>query len=255
MRASLETQLRRVDEAAAEARAERAPPSEHLLQEHLLRYQQEADEKARQHIESEVRRLREAEVGRIRAEERARARAEVEKVLVEQQGWQAKQVAALRRREVEASEALRKRDAGSSRATSIAPWSCRSFEVVRVVGAPERGRAGRRRPRPATRVAARSSMSATVASSAQRERAVELGAQQAELAAAERAGTPGSSTRLLQLGRKEATSEQLTLPAERDRNATALARATLAREQLQTAQEALRAKDEELRRQPERRPG
>ena len=47
----------------------------------------------------------------MRAEERAAARAEVEKVLVEQQDWQAKQLAGMRRRETEASENLRKREA------------------------------------------------------------------------------------------------------------------------------------------------
>ena len=100
---SLEERLRKVDEAAAGALAERAPPPAHQLQEHMLRYQRETDEKAAKQLQAEVRRIREVESGRIRQEERSKARAEVEKVLHEQQTWQAKQLASMRRREAEAS--------------------------------------------------------------------------------------------------------------------------------------------------------
>ena len=53
---------------------------------------------------------------------------------------------------------------------------------------------------------------------------------------------------MLELARQQAeVEEQLSLAhAERDRNASALARAQLAREQLTTAQEALRQKEEQL---------
>ena len=56
---TLEERLRRVDEAAASAKAERGPPPEHVLQEHMLRCQREADERAAKQLQAEVRRLRE----------------------------------------------------------------------------------------------------------------------------------------------------------------------------------------------------
>ena len=111
MRESLETKLRAVDAAAAEAKAARAPPPEFALQEHMLRYQREADDAAAKQLQAEVTRLREVETVRIRAAEKAAARAEIDRVLHEQQQWHAKQVAAMRRQEAEASEAFRKREA------------------------------------------------------------------------------------------------------------------------------------------------
>ena len=76
-----------------------------------MRYQREADAAAATQLQTEVARIREVEVGKIRLEERGAARDEVERVLVEQQRWHAKQVAAMRKREGEAAEALRKREA------------------------------------------------------------------------------------------------------------------------------------------------
>jgi hypothetical protein len=112
LRASLETQLKQVDAQAAVARSEAASASPTLaLQQHMLTYQREADEAASKQLQAEVARLRESEGARIRTEERAAARAELDRVLQEQQTWHAKQVAAMRRQEIEAREALRKREA------------------------------------------------------------------------------------------------------------------------------------------------
>ena len=110
-RGSLESQLRRVDEAAANAKAARgALPASAALQEHMLRYQREVDEAAKKQLAAEVRRVKEVEAVQIRAEERAAARAELDRTLNEQQAWTAKQVAAMRRQEAEASAAMRKRE-------------------------------------------------------------------------------------------------------------------------------------------------
>ena len=88
------------------------------------------------------------------------------------------------------------------------------------------------------------------AQSAVREHAIALEKGQAELAASEREQRQVHQHKMLELQRKQnEIDEQLALVhSERDRNATALARANLNREQLVSAQEALHEKDEEIAR-------
>ena len=79
---------------------------------------------------------------------------------------------------------------------------------------------------------------------------MELEAAQAQLAATEREQRVTHQTRLVELARQQGElEEQLSLAsAERDRNAGAVARAALTREQLASAHEELRAKDEQIAR-------
>lgn len=81
LRASLETQLRHVDEKAAAAKSDFGPPPQLALQEHMLRYQKEADEAAAKQLQAELRRFHDVEAAKIRSEEKKVARLEIEKVV------------------------------------------------------------------------------------------------------------------------------------------------------------------------------
>ena len=251
---TLEERLRRVDEEAASAKAERAPPLAHQLQEHMLRYQRETDERAAKQLQAETRRLREVEAGKIRAEERAAARADVDKVLREQQGWQAKQLAAMRQREVAATEDLRKREAAFE--ASCYQHRQRMLNELEGLRAREVQLQGESDAR-ARELASQAELLATQrtivtrdAASHAKEREVELEGAQAQLAATEREQRITHQHKLLELARqKNELDEQLALAhAERDRSATATARSALTREQLASAQESLRQKEEEVAR-------
>ena len=118
VRASLETQLRRVDEAAALAKAEGAPPPSHALQEHMLRYQREVDERAQQQLAAEVRRLR--EVGGTSARRSAEPRVQKSIACWVSSSSGKRSIAGMRRREAGANESLRRREAAfEAPATSI----------------------------------------------------------------------------------------------------------------------------------------
>lgn len=232
LRASLETQLKQVDAQAAVARSEAASASPTLaLQQHMLTYQREADEAASKQLQAEVTRLRESEGARIRTEERAAARAELDRVLQEQQTWHAKQVAAMRRQEIEAREALRKREAD---------FEAKAYEQrQRLLSEAERLRAreallAMETEARANELKAQAEMLATQKAvlerdmtSVRRAREVELQAAQAELAAAGRELRITHHQRLLEVARQQGElEEQLSLAhAERDRSAGEVPRA------------------------------
>ena len=106
---ALEAKLRRVDEAAL------ARPGGgggvHALEEHMLKFQREADERAAYQLRAEVRRIREVESRTIREEEGAKARAEMERALAEMHERHTKQIARLASQEAEAQANRRRKEA------------------------------------------------------------------------------------------------------------------------------------------------
>ena len=106
---ALEAKLRRVDEAAL------ARPGGgggvHALEEHMLKFQREADERAAYQLRAEVRRIREVESRTIREEEGAKARAEMERALAEMHERHTKQIARLASQEAEAVANRRRKEA------------------------------------------------------------------------------------------------------------------------------------------------
>jgi len=105
----LETKLFLVDKSFEAQRGRESSPVG-SLEEHMLRFQREADARAASQLQVEVARLRDVEMGKMRQEEHAKARAQIERVVSEQQAWHARQLTRLKQQEAAGAEALKRRE-------------------------------------------------------------------------------------------------------------------------------------------------
>jgi len=226
----------------------------HALEDHMLKYQKEADARCESKLQAEIIHLREVELHKIRAEERVSAKAEIERVLGEQKHYYAAQQNSLRTREARAVEAMRKREADFEASCyehrqkmlmEIEALRTREKQHLAEMEARQRELTAAER-----RLEAQRALDQQQAASVARSREIELERANDELVRAARDHQQEKKHAMLEIGRQQQAlaDERASVQAERERDAAAVARAVLTREELAETKDKLRETETALAR-------
>ncbi|KAL1529948.1 hypothetical protein AB1Y20_000876 [Prymnesium parvum] len=224
----------------------------HALEDHMLKYQKEADARCESKLQAEIIHLREVELHKIRAEERVSAKAEIERVLGEQKHYYAAQQNSLRTREARAVEAMRKREADFEASCyehrqkmlmEIEALRTREKQHLAEMEARQRELTAAER-----RLEAQRALDQQQAASVARSREIELERANDELVRAARDHQQEKKHAMLEIGRQQQALADERASAERERDAAAVARAVLTREELAETKDKLRETETALAR-------